>query len=224
MKSIVISMGGSVILSEDADVSFFKNFANLLKELSKEYKVYIVVGGGNTARTYIKLGRKLNFTEDKLDDMGIEITRVNAKLMANILKLSNDKIPHTTDEAKNIDQCIVVMGGTMPGHSTDMVGAELAEKTNAEKFIIATNVNGVYDKDPNKYNDAKQLKEVSISNLIDEHGTDWTAAGKNIVIDGPALEIISRAKIPTCVLNGKRLDQLKKAITNQTFDGTEIKI
>ena len=40
---------------------------------------------------------------------------------------------------------------------------------------------------------------------------------------GPALEIIKRAKIPTYVLNGKRLDQLEKAIANQTFDGTIIK-
>jgi uridylate kinase len=105
-----------------------------------------------------------------------------------------------------------------------MVGAELAEKTNASKYIIATNVDGVYDKDPNKYTDAKQLKEISIDDLIRKYGTNWEAAGKNVVIDGPSLEIIKRAKIPTFVLNGKKLNQLEKAITNQQFNGTEIKI
>ena len=193
METIVISIGGSVVLSEDADVSFFNELKTLLKKLSEDFKLYLVVGGGKTARTYIKLGRKFNFNEDLLDEIGIKVTKVNAKLLANILEISNSKIPDTTDEAKELKDPIVVMGGTTPGHSTDMVGAELAEKTNASKFIIATNVDGVYDKDPNKYKDAKQIKEISIKQLIDKHGTEWSAAGKNVVIDGPALEIINRA-------------------------------
>ena len=74
------------------------------------------------------------------------------------------------------------------------------------------------------YKEAIQIKEISIKQLIIEHGTEWTNAGKNVVIDGPALKIIKGAKIPTFVLNGKRLDQLEKAITNQQFNGTIIKI
>ncbi len=224
MESIVISIGGSVILSEDANISFFNELKTLLKKLSKDFKLYLVVGGGKTARAYINFGRKLDFEENILDAIGIDVTKVNAKLLANILEISNKKIPNTTDEAKELKNPIIVMGGTTPGHSTDMVGAELAEKLDASKFIIATNVDGVYDKDPNKFKDAKQIKEVTIRQLIDEYGIEWSAAGKNIVIDGPALEIINRAKIPTFVLNGKRLDQLEKAITNQQFDGTIIKI
>ena len=223
METIVISIGGSVLLSEDADVSFFDEIKTLLEKLSKNFKIYLVVGGGKTARTYIKLGRKLNFREDFLDEIGINVTRVNAKLFTNILEISNKKIPITTDEAKELKYPIVVMGGTTPGHSTDMVGAELAEKTDANKFIIATNVDGIYDKDPNKYEDAKQIKEISIKQLMEKYGTEWSTAGKNVVIDGPALEIINRAKIPTFVLNGKKLDELERAITNQSFNGTIIK-
>jgi len=224
MESIVISIGGSVILSEDANVSYFKELVNMLKKFSKKYKIYIIVGGGKTARTYIKIGRELKFDEEILDKIGIDVTRINAKILSNIIKISNNNIPHTTDDAKKLDHPIVVMGGTTPGHSTDMVGAELAEKVNAIKFIIATNVDGIYDKDPNKYKDAKQLKEISIQQLINDHGTDWSTAGKNVVLDGPALEIIHRAKIPTFVLNGKKLNQLERAITNQSFNGTIIKI
>ena len=223
MESIVIGLGGSVILSEDITISYFKNLIILLKDLSKKYKIYLVIGGGKTARTYIKLGRELNLSEEKLDQIGIEITRLNAKLIANIIDISNKFIPQTTDEAKNIKKQIVVMGGTSPGHSTDMVGAELAEKISASKYIIATNVDGIYDKDPNKFKDAVQLKEISIKQLIQKYGKNWDAAGQNIVIDGPALEIIERANIPTFVLNGKKLDELKKAITNQLFNGTIIK-
>ena len=223
MESIVISIGGSVVLSEDIDPSYFKKLTDLLKQLCKKYKIYMIVGGGKTARTYIKLGRELNFDEETLDQIGIDATRVNAKILANILKISNQDIPHTTDEAKKLNYPIVVMGGTTPGHSTDMVGAELAEKVNAEKFIIATNVDGVYDKDPNKNDDAKQLKEITIKQLIDKYGTDWKTAGKNMVIDGPALKIINKAKIPAFVLNGKKIGELEKAISNKSFNGTIIK-
>jgi uridylate kinase len=224
METIVLSIGGSVILSENADVSFFKKLINLLKKFSKRYKIYIVVGGGKVARSYIKLGRKLNLAEKTLDELGIEITRINAKLLTNIIGISNKEIPFTTENAKKINKPIIIMGGTAPGHSTDMVGAELAEKVKADGFIIATNVDGIYDKDPNKYSNAKQLREISIEKLLDEYETEWNLAGKNIAIDGPALKIIHRAKIPTFVVNGRRLDQLEKAMTNQSFDGTKIKI
>ena len=224
MDSIVISIGGSVILSEDTDVTFFNDLKMLLKSVSKIFKIYIIVGGGRTARAYIELGRKLNFKEKFLDEIGIDVTRANAKLITNIIGISNREIPTNTSEAKNIEKPIVVMGGTTSGHSTDMVGAELAEKTNALKFIIATNVDGVYDKDPNKYSDAKQIKEITIDELIKEHGTEWITAGKNVVIDGPALKIIKRAKIPTFILNGKKLDELQRVLSNNEFNGTIIKI
>lgn len=224
MESIVISIGGSVILSDDVNLSFFKELKTLLNKLSKKLKIYLVVGGGKTARSYIKLGRVLNIKENFLDELGIDVTRLNAKLLLKFLGISNFKIPNTTNEAKEFKDPIVVMGGTTPGHSTDMVGAELAEITNASKFIIATNVDGVYNKDPNKYANAKLIKEISIDELIDSFGTNWETAGKNIVIDGPALKIIKKAKIQTYVLNGKRLDQLEKAIDNKEFLGTVIKI
>lgn len=222
METIVLSIGGSVVLSENANHSFFQQLIELLKKLSKQYKIYIVVGGGKTARTYIKVGRELDLSEEQLDELGIAITRVNATLLTNIIKISNKKIPVTTAEAKNIGAPIVIMGGTTPGHSTDMVGAELAEKVHADRFIIATNVDGIYNKDPNKHADATQLKEVTIDELLKTYGAEWTSAGSNVVVDGPALQIIKRANISVLVVNGKRLDQLEKAMANRSFDGTVI--
>ena len=222
METIVISIGGSAIVSKNADASFLKKFASLIRKLSKQYMIYMIVGGGRTARTYIEKGRELDLDENTLDQLGIEITRVNAQLLTSIIGVSNKKIPLTTDEAKKIDKPIVIMGGTVPGHSTDLVGAELAEKTDADKFIIATNVDGIYDKDPNKYRDAKKLNKVTINELIKKYGIDWSTAGSNVVVDGPALEIIKKAKITTFVLNGGRLNQLERAINNKSFDGTII--
>lgn len=224
MEKVVISLGGSILFPDKINVEFLKKVCSLIKRLSNEYKIYIVVGGGVTARKYIKTGRSLGFDEEKLDDIGIDITRLNAKFFANLIEGANKKIPATTSEAKEIKEQIVIMGGTTPGHSTDMVGAELAEKLQASRYIIATDVDGVYDKDPKKYRDAKQLKEVTIDHLIKKFGTKWDRAGKNTVIDGPALEIIKRSKIPTFVLNGKKLKELENAITGKEFKGTKIKV
>jgi len=222
MKTVVVSIGGSVVLSDEADAAFLKTLTDLFKKISKEYKLFVIVGGGKIARRYIQLGRELGFDEDTLDLIGIDVTRVNARIITNLLGVSNKEIPHTTDEAMKLDKSIVVMGGTDPKHSTDLVGAELAQKTHAVRFVNATNVDGIYDKDPNKYKDAKQLKEVTIDQLIEQYGTKWGTAGKNIFMDEPALEIIKRAKLATSIVNGKRLDQLEKALTGQPFDGTKI--
>ena len=222
MKTVVVSIGGSVVLSDEADVLFLKNLTDLFKKICKEYKLFIIVGGGKIARRYIQLGRELGFDEDTLDLIGIDVTRVNARIITNLLGVSNKEIPNTTDEAIKLDKPIVVMGGTDSKHSTDLVGAELAEKTHAVRFVNATNVDGIYDKDPNKYKNATQLKEISIDQLITQYGTKWSAAGKNIFMDEPALEIIKRAKLTTYIVNGKRLDQLEKALYGQSFNGTII--
>lgn len=223
MESIVIAMGGSVLLSEDADESFYYKLEKLISKTQKKYKIYVVVGGGKTARFYIKLGRKLGFAEEELDRIGISITRINAKFLTDVLKISNKNIPETIDEAsKNTNQTII-MGGTTSGHSTDMVATELAEKVDAVKLIIATNVDGVYDKDPNKFDDAVKYEEIPVDELVKIYGTKWESAGKNTVIDGPALKIIQRSKITTLVCNGKKFDDLEKAIFGKNFNGTRIK-
>jgi uridylate kinase len=222
MDSVVVSVGGSVVLSDEANIDFLKRLAVLLKKIGRQYRLFVIVGGGTIARRYIQLGRELGFDEDTLDLIGIDVTRVNARIITNLLGVSNKEIPRTTDEALDLDFPIVVMGGTDPKHSTDTVGAELAEKTHAIRFVNATNVDGIYDKDPKKFKDARQLKEVTIDHLIAQYGTTWGAAGKNIFMDEPALAIIKRAKIPTFVVNGKRLDQLEKAMLGKPFDGTTI--
>ena len=222
MQKIVISIGGSVLFPLEFDVHFFKKLVKLLHRLSNTHQLFVVVGGGSIARAYIRLGRDLGLPEQTLDSVGIDITRVNAKLLTSFIKISNQTIPLSTDAAMKLSNPIVVMGGTTPGHSTDMVGAELAKKLQASRFVIATNVDGIYDKDPNIHPHARQLPEIHIDELINTYGTQWNTAGKNMVIDAPALRIIKEARIPTVVVNGKRLDQLEQSLIGKPFHGTAI--
>jgi len=229
LKTIVISIGGSIIASKDTDETFLEKLSNLLNDLSKDYKIFLIVGGGDIARRYIDIGRKLGLDEKSLDIIGIASTRVNAQFFTMLLDNSNkDEIPRNTDDAIKLSKTydIVVMGGTTPGHSTDMVGAELAEKSGANMFIIATNVDGIYDKDPRLHKDAKKFKKIKIDDLIKlVGGTDWRKAGSNVIVDGPACEIIKRNKIKTYVINGKNIEILKTLIEKcKLVEGTEIKI
>jgi uridylate kinase len=223
MNAIVISMGGSVLFSEEISIEYFKKLSLLLNKFKKTYKIFIIIGGGKFSRKYINFCRELGFSEEELDKIGITFTRLNAKILSNFLKSSNQIIPKSINEAIKMKNDIIVMGGTITGHSTDYVGAKLSAKIKASKFIIATNVDGVYDKDPNKYSNAKQFEEIDVKELIKKYGIAWNQAGSNVVIDGPALKLIYDNDIQTFVLNGMKLHELEKAILNVKFKGTIIK-
>lgn len=221
-ESIVISLGGSVVLADDLAPTYFKQLSSLLKRFSRQYRYYLVIGGGAPSRMYIRHGRLFDFSENQLDELGIMVTRVNARMMCFILGVDQKHIPETTDEALSIPSNIILMGGTVPGHSTDFVGAELAIKAHASKYIIATNVDGVYDKDPRKHSDAAFLPNIHIDNLLKQYGSLWDAAGSNMVIDGPALYLIKKHKLSTCVINGNKLGELQHILEKKSFYGTRI--
>lgn len=214
---IVISLGGSLISL--SNLSYLKKFADFLNK-HKSIDFYIVVGGGKVAREYINAARHLGASESYLDKIGIEATRLNAMLFNVFFRKS---IPFTIKEAGKA-ATPVIMGGTMPGHSTDAVAASLAREVKADILIIATDVDGIYDKDPKMNKEAKMFEKLSIKNLKKMVGKGWEKAGKNVIVDPVACDIIEKEKIRTIVMNGKKLNQLENAIYGKPFKGTEIVI
>jgi uridylate kinase len=223
MENVVISLGGSVLLADDVQSSFYDELKKLLLS-QKDKKIFVVVGGGPPARNYITRARTLNISEYLLDSIGIAVTRVNALFLASQLQDNIYTIPHSVQEAVQSNQQIVVMGGTTPGHSTDFVGAELASKLNADLFMIATNVDGVFDKDPRKFDDATLLSLISAQELLKKYGSAWNAAGSNMVVDGPALQKIHDEHINTVVINGSNINTIQKVLDGKSFHGTTITV
>ncbi|MEW5759849.1 MAG: UMP kinase [Candidatus Thermoplasmatota archaeon] len=219
---IVISLGGSLIKLNKLD--YINSLSSLLKELSEKFKLYIVVGGGGLAREYIDSCRKLGGNEYLLDKVGILATRMNANiLIASLGDYATQNVFESIEDAiYSLEKKIFVMGGTIPGHTTDAVAVMLGEKVNADKIIIMTNVDGVYDKDPNKNKDAKLLKKISGAQLMEIVSSTSSTAGSKTVVDPLAARLISRAKIPLFVLNGSELENLKKAIEGKEFKGTVV--
>jgi len=229
MDRVAIVLGGSILAPPELDPTFLQEVAARLAEWSRSHQLFVVVGGGSPARKHIEAARRAGVSEDLLDRIGIQATRLNAQTLACILRRVgadvNLDIPHSTSQAIRLVQqhAIVVMGGTVPGHSTDFVAVELAVEGKCARFVDATNVDGVYTRDPNKHRDAKFLPKMGFEDLLQVIGErEWTAAGAPGVIDGPATVLLARSGIPTCVVRGSDLDNLGKAVRGETFHGTHI--
>ena len=96
---IVVAIGGSILI-KDYDSSRFKEYSKLLKELAQEHEIFVVVGGGKPAREYISVVRDLGAGEAQCDDIGIEVTRINAKLLLSALgDAAYQRVPHNFQEA-----------------------------------------------------------------------------------------------------------------------------
>ena len=217
---IVIAIGGSILLKE-YDYQKFQEYSEILKSLSNEHELFVVVGGGKPARDYISVIRDLNGGEAQCDDIGIEVTRINAKLLLTALgDYAYQRVPHNFQEALEFSASgkIIVMGGTEPAHSTDAVSAILAEYIHADKLINLTSVDGMYNKDPNKYEDAELIKEITASEMMDFISGKDTKAGTYEFFDMTAIQMIKRSSIETVIANGYTPENLTKDINGEDIE------
>ena len=220
-KRIVIKFSCKVFAMEN--VKLLKDYARFLVKISKTYQPIIVAGGGKIARHYISHARSSGADESTLDELGIEISRLNAKLLIYALKGKAYSHPPTTlKEAQHaVDSgLIVVAGGLHPGQSTNGTAALIAEKTKAVQFINATDVDGIYDSDPNNNKKAKMFKKIEIKKLKKILIHEDSIAGGYDLMDIVALKIIERSKIKTRVIKSD-IKNLEKAIKGQAT-GTEV--
>jgi len=214
---IVITLGGSVII-RDHNPQLFQDYAEVLKSINEEHDLFIVVGGGKTARDYIRIARGVGASEAMCDDVGIDVTRLNARLLSMALgDNAYPRIPENFHQALEFATSgkMVIMGGTEPAHSTDAVGSILAEFVGADLLINATSVDGLYDKDPKKYPDAKLIREVTPSQMMDCLAGNEVKAGTYEFLDHTAIQIIKRSGIKTVILNGENPENIKKALKEQ---------
>lgn len=205
----VFALGGSVFTENlDKLEEYSKAFNSLDEQL-------VVVTGAGKLKKNILAAEKIG-NQAELDLIGIKATRLNAQTLKTAIN-SHPKIPETPEEVQELAATgeDIVMGGLVPGYSTDAVAATVAELLDA-KLYIATSIHGVYTRDPN-HPESKKLDEVKTQKLK-EITSGNNQAGKHDLIDSTAIEIIERSNIPTKVFRG-----LPKNIGNfKQVDGTDI--
>lgn len=201
-KILVIKLSGSVFNFKTTSKSL-KEYAQVLLDIQTKVQPVVVSGGGIIARHYVNLARSLGSDESSLDEMGIEISRLNAMLLSAALGDSAyPVIPSNLEEISIACQSgkIIISGGLHPGQSTNATAALICEKIKADRFLNATDVDGIYDSDPKKNTKAKMFKEITIKKCLDLLNNESTQAGNYELMDIVAMKVIERSKIPTYVI------------------------
>jgi uridylate kinase len=197
----------------------------MIDSLCDRYQIYLVCGGGKIARYYIRVGRGLGLPEFDLDEMGILSTRINAALVAYSLgDRSVGKVPTDILEAHRLERKgkVVVMGGTVPGHTTDAVSAMLAKEVKAARIINGTSVDAAYTADPRKDSGAVRLSRINHQQLYELVNVGMHGAGPSNVFDRLGAQVARDSHIDICIVDGRNLDEMRAAIEGAPIKGTVV--
>ncbi|MBI2208391.1 UMP kinase [Candidatus Woesearchaeota archaeon] len=222
-KTIILSLGGSLIAPDKIDVSFLKNFRKTIeKYIKKNYRFVVVCGGGSIARQFQKAAsRKKNITSRDLDWLGIYATMINANVVKQVFGNSADKnIIQNPTKKIDSNKKIILASGWKPGWSTDYDAVLLAKNLKAKTVINMSNVDYVYDKDPKKHKNAKKIKNICWKHYRRMVGDKWIA-GLNAPFDPIAAKEAEKSGIKVIII-GKDLRNFENLLNDRKFNGTMI--
>ena len=219
-KRILLKLSGEALSgSKDSGIDFERviEIAKEVKEcLDMGFSIAIVVGGGNFWR-----GKANDFMERQTSDyIGMLATTMNALALQDAFRQID--VPVRVETAiemrkvaefylrekckKHLEKGRVVIFGCGTGNpffSTDTAAALRAAEINADILVKATNVDGIYDKDPKKHKDAKLIKETTYNEVLNK---------KLKVMDLTAITLCMEEAIPIIVFNINKPGMLKQAL------------
>lgn len=229
-KRILLKLTGELFGNNDRAISLLesKEIAKKIIKLKKSgIDLAIVIGGGNIFR-----GREVGaekFDRAVADNMGMLATIINGlSLQESLEGLGAETRMLTAIEMPKVaepfyrrralhhlekNRIVIFSGGTgNPFFTTDTAAVLRACEINADYILKATDVDGIYDKDPSENKDAKMFKTISFEDVIQ----------KNLkVMDSTAFTLCRDNNIPLIVFNVKYLDKIDDILKNKI--GTLVK-
>ena len=184
-------------------------------------QIGIVVGGGNFWRGVKDGGDRMERT--RADHMGMLATCINALAVADCLEQRGVEVrvqtaiamnqiaePYIRSKAiRHLEKNRVVIFGCGTGNpffSTDTTTALRAVEVSADIMFKATMVDGVYDKDPHKYPDAKKYDTLTFTKVLED---------QLAVMDGTAATLCRDNKLPILVFDLADPDNIAKAVQGE---------
>jgi uridylate kinase len=222
-KTIVVSLGGSVMIPDEIDAGFFRKFRALVKKWAKTRKFVIVTGGGKICRRYQAALAAIRPTSNEDNDwLGIRVTELNARFLQLVLNdISNPLIISEKEvlaKIKNLRYPVTIGCGWKPGSSTDFDTVTLAEHFGAKKVVNIGTAPYVYDKDYKKYPDARPFKELTWPEYKKIIPAKWLAGG-HYPIDPVAARFAEKNKLKMIVVGGD-LKNIENLFAGREFKGT----
>ena len=223
---IVLSLGGSLIIPDNINIKYLKEFRKTILKNKNNYKFIIVCGGGSIARKYISALREIGMNENFQSYAGISATRMNARFMSYFFNQDQEMgIPSKTSEVKEyIKKYGVIFCGALeyhPHQTSDSTSAEIAKVFKC-KFINLTDVPGLHDKNPKEFKNARFIPEISWKDFNSMANKIKFKPGQHFVLDQTASKIIKKSKITTYIL-GEDMKQLDNLLNGKKFIGTIIR-
>ena len=232
-KRILLKLSGEVLTTPNSKNSFNRESCTriareVLSLTQAGIQVGIVIGAGNLFRGV--QGTELGFTRCAADSMGMLGTLINGLAFQEVLRQENvectlfssidcPQIATTfridlVNKVLNKGQVAIFGGGTSnPYFTTDSAAALRACEINADILLKATKVNGIYDKDPIKYEDAVRYPTLTYSKALELQLE---------IMDATAFALCRANKIPIFVFN--IFSRVKLAdLLNSTEAGTIVK-
>lgn len=222
-----MSIGGSLLVPNGGvDYDFLDKLNQFIrKQVTKGHRFFLVSGGGALARQYRDAGKKVigDIAEEDLDWLGIHATRLNAHLLRTVFQdIAHPRIIENYDKKlKGWREPVVIGAGWKPGWSTDYDAVILARDYGANLILNLSNIDWIYDKDPNIYKDAQAIKKLTWEEMEELVGLEWKP-GIHAPFDPVAAQLAKRLHLTVIVTNGEDFKNLEKIIEGENFKGTVI--
>lgn len=224
-KRIILKVSGEALAGENGfgfDFDIVKRIALEIKELiDMKVEVGVVVGGGNiwrgrtgegmdrTTADYMgMLATSINALalQDSLENMGV-MTRVQTAI--EMKEVAEPYIRRRAVRHLEKGRVVIFAAGTgNPYFSTDTTASLRAAEIEADVILLAKKVDGVYDKDPNKYEGAKKYQKLSYIQVL-EQGLQ--------VMDSTATSLCMDNNIPILVFGLDKPGNIKRAILGENI-------
>jgi uridylate kinase len=225
-RRIVIKLSGEALRNQDSGDSIDPETLDYIcDELAPVYQmgveIALVVGGGNIFRGLA--GAEGGVDRTTGDHMGMLATVINGLALMDALekrgievrvqsaipmeRLAEPFILRKATRHLEKKRIVIFVAGTgNPYFSTDTTAALRASEIDAEVIMKATNVDGVYNKDPNKHADATRFENVSYIDALRE---------RLKVMDSTAFTLCMDNRMPILVFNLREAGGILKAVSGE---------
>ena len=223
-RRIIIKLSGEALRNpENGDPIDLAILNRICKELKAVHalgiEIGLVIGGGNISRG-LSAQRNDGIARTTGDYMGMLATVINGMALMDSLErmgietrlqsaISMSKVAESFIVRRAIrhlerKRLVIFAAGTgSPYFSTDTTAALRASEINAEILMKATNVDGIYDKDPAKYKEAKKYDKLSFIEAIKQ---------RLCIMDSTAFSLCMDNHLPILVFNLNQTGNIKKAV------------